>query len=199
MTWQTSFELKGEMMKRMGGITILLAIMAMPAQAQRPERMRGPAEPDEIGNRERTRDLSANEIIRLRESLNLSEEQVERVKEAQEADRAARDAQRLETRETRDRLRDEEITREEFREELQSRRSITMDGMMAHRETLEGILTDEQRTQMQELRPQVNRGQRARGGRAGPTRFRDRGQGFRGPRAQRGGRALGSFGRRLRR
>ena len=194
-------------MKRMGGIAILLAIMAIPAQAQRPGRMRGPAGPDEIGNRERARDLSADAIIRQRESLNLSEEQVERIKEAQEADRAVRDAQRLETREMRDRLRDEEITREEFREELQSRRSSTMDGRRAHREALEGILSDEQRSQMRELRTRVNRGQRARGGRAGRTGFRDRGQGPRGPRAQRGGRALrpgafgppGSYGPRLRR
>ena len=66
---------------------------------------------------------------------------------------------------------------------------------------------DEQRSQMRELRTQVNRGQRARGGRAGRTGFRDRGQGLSGPRAQRGGRPLrpgafgpsGSFGPRLRR
>jgi hypothetical protein len=233
-------------MKRMGGTAILLAIMAIPAQAQaqRLGRMRGPAGPDEIWNRERARDLSADAMIRQRESLNLSDEQVERIKEAQAADRAARDAQRLEAREIRDRLRDEEITRYEFREELQSRRSSTMDGRIAHREALEGILStglrfaeqapgsletsllevirsltedawqrpaptfspmppdtgitgtmgtpppgyDEQRSQMRELRTQVNRGQRARGGRAGRTGFRDRGQGLSGPRAQRGGR-----------
>ena len=194
-------------MKRMGGTAILLAIMAIPAQAQRPERMRGPAGPDQIGNRERGRDLSADAIIRQRESLNLSEEQIERIKEAQAVDRAARDAQRLEAREMRDRLRDEEITREEFREELQSRRSTTMDGRIAHREALEGILSDEQRSQMRELRTRVNRGQRARGGRAERTGVRNRGQGPRGPSAQRGGRALrpgafgppGSFGPRLRR
>jgi hypothetical protein len=155
-------------MKRMGGIAILLAI---PAQAQRSGRMRGPAGPDEIGNRERARNLSADAIIRKRENLNLSEEQVERIKEAQEADRAVRDAQRLETLEMRDRLRDEEITRGEFWEELQSRRSSTMDGRRAHREALEGILSDEQRHQMRGLRTRVNRGQRARGGRAGPHRL----------------------------
>jgi len=162
-------------MKRMGGITILLAIMAIPAQAQRPGRMRGPAGPDEIGNRERTRDPWADAIIRQRESLNLSEEQVESIKEAQEADRAVRDAQRLEVRELRDRLRDEEITREEFREESQSRRSSATGGRRAQREALEGILSDEQRSQMRELRTRMNRGQGARGGRAGPARFRDRG------------------------
>ena len=192
-------------MKRMGGIAILLAITAIPAQAQRAGRTRGPAGPDEIGNRERTRDLSADAIIRQKESLNLSEEQVERIKQAQEADRAVRDAQRLETREMRDRLRDEEITREEFREELQSRRSSTMDSRRAHREALEGILSDKQRSQMRELRTRVNRGQRARGGRAERTGFR--GRGLRGPRAHRGRRALrpgafgppGSIGPRLRR
>ena len=179
-----SFGLKGEMMKWMGGITILLAIMAIPAQAQRPGRMHDPSGPDEIGNRERARDLSADAIIRLRESLNLSEEQVERIKEAQELDRAVRDAQRLEAREMRDRLRDEEITREEFREELQSRRSIAVDGRIAHREALEGILSGEQRSQMRELRTGVNRGQRARRDRAGRTGFRGRGQGVR-PRLRR--------------
>jgi truncated hemoglobin YjbI len=78
-----------------------------------------------IGNRERARDLSADAIIRLRESLNLLEEQVERIKEATGGGSGS---QRLEAREMRDRLCDEEITREEFREELQSRRSIAIDG-----------------------------------------------------------------------
>lgn len=199
MVWQMSFEIEGEMMtgelmtgemmtgammRRMGSVTMLIAIIAMPAQAQRQGRMRGPAGPDEIGNREQTRDPSADEIIRLRESLNLSEEQVERIKEAQGVDREARDAMRLETRGMRDRLRDGEITREEFREELQGRRSSAMDGRIAHRETLQGILSEDQRSQMQSLRRQANRGQGVRSGRAGPTRSRDRGQDFR-PRPRR--------------
>jgi hypothetical protein len=98
-----------------------------PAQAQQQGRIRGPTGPGHIGSREKTRDDSADRVIRLRERLNLSEEQIERDKEAQESDREARDALRLETRELRDRLRDEELTREEFLEELESLRVDAMD------------------------------------------------------------------------
>ena len=58
----------------------------------------------------------------------------------------------------RDRLRDEEITRGEFREEMAGRRAAEVDGMMAYRETLDGILPDEQRSQMRNLQRQANRG-----------------------------------------
>jgi len=39
---------------------------------------------------------------------------------------------------------------------------ISTVGRIAHREALEGILSDEQRSQMREFRTRVNRGQRAR-------------------------------------
>ena len=172
---------KGAIMRRMGSILMLLAILATPAQGQ--GRMRGLARADEIGDRDRGRDLPADLIIRLRDRLSLSEEQVERIKEAQRSDREARDALRLETRGMRDRLRDEEITRREFREEMADRRAAEVDGMMAYRETLEGILTDEQRSRMQNLRRRANRGRGvgrnmrpAGGGRALRERFRRRGQ-----------------------
>ena len=202
-------------MKRIGSMTILLAILAMPAQAQRQGRMRGAAGPDEFANRQRTREISADVIIRLRDRLDLSEDQLERIKAAQGADREVRDALRLDARAMRDRLRDDEITRQEFREEMRSRRSAEMDGMRAYRETLEGILTDEQRSQMRRFRRQMNQRQGVRSGRsARPSArpgARDRGQGSRGSRAQRGGRNMrperggrtfgppGDFGPRLRR
>jgi regulator of replication initiation timing len=180
-------------MWRMGSVAILMAIMAMPVQAQRQGRTRGPAGPEEFGIRERGGDDSADAIIRLRERLGLSEEQVERLKEAQAVDREARDAMRLETREMRDRLRDGEITREEFREEFEGRRSRARDDLISQRETLNGILNDEQRSQMRSFRREANRRQGVRGDRAGP-RSRDRGQVSRQSRTQRGG-----FGPRLRR
>ena len=170
-------------MMRMGCIAVLLAIIAMPAQAQRQARIHGPAGRGEIGNYERPRGLSADAIIRFRERLNY-------VKEAQRSDREVRDALRLQMRGVRDRLRDDEITREEFREELAGRRSTAKNGQMAYRETLESILTNEQRSQMRGLRRQANRGQGVRGGRAGPGRHRDRGQASRSPRAQRGRRSM---------
>ena len=184
-------------MKRIGSVTILLAILAMPAHAQR---------------QGRTREVSADAIIRLQDRLDLSEDQIERVKAAQGAEREVRDALRLETRAMRDRLRDEEITRAEFREEMESRRSTEMDGTRAYRETLEGILTDEQRSQLRDVRRQANRGrQGVRGGRSESPRARARGQRSRGSQAQRGGRDMrpqrggrnfgpsGNFGPRARR
>ncbi len=174
-------ELKGEMMKRMGSAIVLFAIMAMPAEAQRQGRLRGPAGPDQSATRERARDLSADAIIRLQERLSLTEEQVENLKEAQRSDREVRDALGLETRAMRDRLRDGEITREGFREELEGLRSTARDGRTAYRQTLESVLTEEQRSQMRDIRSQANRGQRARGDRARPARSRGRGPASRGP------------------
>ncbi len=132
------------MMKRMGSILMLLAILAVPAQAQRQGRMRGPARPDGFGARGRTPNPSADDIIRLQERLGLSEEQVERVKDAQRSDREARDALR---------------------------------------ETLNGILTDEQRSQMRSLQRQANRGRSVR--RGGPAAGRARARFDRGFRATR--------------
>ncbi len=181
-------------MKRMGSITILLAVMAVPAQAQRQGRIRGPGGPDGIGGR--AEDGQADAIIRLQERLNLSEEQVQRVRDAQQSDRATRDALRLETRELRDQLRDEAITREQFREEMAGRRSTADDGRIAHRQALEGILTDEQRSQMRGLRGQANRGRGvsrgSRAGRGGPNIGRGNGARAGGGR---GGMGRGGTGR----
>jgi hypothetical protein len=77
------------MMKRMGSITIFLAVLAVPAQAQRQGPTRGPRGPEGLGDRERTGELQANTILRLRDRLNLSDEQVEGVRAAQDTDRAA--------------------------------------------------------------------------------------------------------------
>ena len=167
-------------MIRTGSILMLLAILAVPAQAQRQGRMRGPPRSDDIGESERMQDLPADMILRLQERLNLSDEQVERVKDAQRSDREARDALRLDTRAMRDRLRDEEITRAEFREEMAGRRDAEADGRISYRETLEDILTEDQRSRLRGIRRQANRGRGMRGG----------GQDSRGSRAQRGGRAF---------
>ena len=190
-------------MKRMGSIMILLVVMATPARAQRQGGTGGPGGPDGVGHGERT-GLQADAIIRLRERLSLSEEQVRRVREAQESERAAQDAMRLETRVLRDQLRDDEITREEFREEMARRRTTAAEGRVANRERLEGILTDEQRSQMQDSRRQTMRGRGARGARSGRGEFRARrrvgpARGARAQRARRHVRPRGGvqgFGRR---
>jgi len=174
-------------MKRMGSITIFLAVLAMPAQAQRPGPMRGSRGPEGVGDRERAGELQADAILRLRDRLNLSDEQVEGVRAAQETDRAARDAMRLETRGLRDQLRDEEITREEFREEMSVRRSSVEAGRTTQRESLGSILTGEQRSQMQNLRRQENRGRNVRGARARGRSAQGRGQVSRGSQPGRGG------------
>ena len=181
-------------MIRIGSILMLLAILATPAQAKRQGRMRGPTRSDDIGVSDRNRDLPADMIIRFQERLSLSDEQLERVKDAQRSDREVRDALRLETREMRDRLRDGEITRAEFREEMVDRRDAEADGRVSYRETLEGILTDDQRSQLRSIRRQASRGRGMRGGRSDARRFRGRGQDSRGSRAQRGGRAFLPWG-----
>lgn len=168
------------MMTGMGRMTILLVALAVPAQVPGQARRRGPTGQSDVANRERARELSADRIIRFRKRLDLSDEQVERVKQALGADREVQDALRLETRGIRDRLRDEEITREEFRDEMQGRRREAVDGTIAYREALENILTDEQRTRMRALGRRENRSRGVSGRGSQNMRRRARGQYSRG-------------------
>ena len=145
-------------MKRMGRLTMLLMIFAMPARAQSQDRLPGPGTLEEIGDLPGTRENSAGAILNFRDQLNLSDEQVERVRQVLESDREARDTHRLEVRGLRDQLRDGEITQEEFREKMEMRRSDIGEDRLRNRERLQGILSEEQRTQMQDLRRQARQG-----------------------------------------
>jgi hypothetical protein len=170
---------------RFGGIAILMAILALPLQAQRQGRTRGPADGAAMGGREDPRDAQADFILQLRERLELSEGQVEGIKDAQATDREIRDAVRLETRGLRDRLRDGVITRDEFRVEMEGSRRQSTSGMRTYRESLESILTDDQRSRMRDIRRQSDRrrGQASRG----RGQSSGRGQGTRGGRGARQG------------
>lgn len=166
-------------MKLIRNAAILMAMLIIPAQAHSQGRARGSAGPDDAGDRDRREGVQADAILKFQEQLNLSPEQIERIRESQDSDRAARDAARLETQGLRDRLGNREITQDEFREKMAMRRSTTAETRSNRREMMNGILTEEQRSQMQDLRQGMDRGQGVRSGRGGR-----RGQGSNGPRGQ---------------
>jgi regulator of replication initiation timing len=161
------------MMKRIGSTTVLLAILAVPAQARSQDGLPGPDGLDETRNQERARSYSAEAILNFRDQLNLTDDQVASVKQVLEVDREVRDAQRLEVRGLRDQLRDGEITQNEFRENMKARRSNGEGSRAKNREALESILSEEQRTQMQGLRRQA-RGVRGDGSRDSGAQRRPR-------------------------
>ena len=133
---------------------------------------------------ERTRELSADRLIRLRSDLNLTNDQVDRIKATQATRRELSDAARLQMRDLRDALRDDEITRDELRTEMSGRRALAAEERLAHRRELDAVLDDTQRELVRELRRQTARGRGLRSGSRGRQLRRGRsgfrGQGFRG-------------------
>lgn len=132
---------------------------------------------------ERTRELSADRLIRLRSDLNLTNDQVDRIKAAQATSRGFTDAARLQMRDLRDALRDDEITRDELRTEMSRRRTLAVEERLAHRRELDAVLDDTQRELVRELRRQTAPGRGLRSGSRGRQLRRGRsgfrGQGFR--------------------
>jgi hypothetical protein len=95
---------------------------------------------------------AADQLIWLREELNLADEQVKSLKSTEEADREAHDGARLQIRGMRDQLRDGKITQGQFLDLMTAQRDAMMQQRNAYREQIDAILTDEQKDQLQSLR-----------------------------------------------
>ena len=174
-----------------GTVTVLAVLLAVPLQGQagpggqRGMRGQGPM----MGGFQPMGMRAADRLIRLREELNLADEQVESLKSTEEADREAHDGARLQIRGMRDQLRDGEITQGQFLDLMTAQRNAMMQQQNAYREQIDAILTDEQKDQLQSLR---GGGAPDRGMRRG--RGPGRGRGFRrgpGGRGGFGGRGMG--------
>ena len=164
---------------------VTVAGLASELEAQRP------------GRQPQARPPAVEDLLRMRDRLELTEEQVASLREIREE----AVARRLEKAQERIRLGSQIRSGEFTREELRERRKEAREGrdpqavrsqIEARRERVEGILTEQQRELLSnQRRQQARRGQSMRGGN-GPA-FR---RGARGSARSRGGPgARGSFGR----
>jgi hypothetical protein len=98
------------------------------------------------------------DLLRLRTQLELTQEQVTRLQAIREQRLAERIATATEMMRLRSRLNAGEITREEFREHLRTRRDAARARMQeGTRERPAELLTDAQRAKLQEFRREVRR------------------------------------------
>ncbi len=146
------------MMRPSGVITVFALLLALPLQGQ--------------AGRWGSRMDSADRLLWLSDALSLTDEQVEALRSIEEDARAVQDSARLEMRAMRDQLRDGEITRGQFLDLSTAYRDSMITRQESLRERIDGVLTDEQRRELQSLR---GRGIPGRGMRRSGGPFRNRG------------------------
>ena len=94
-------------------------MVAQSVQGQEPGGLRdGPEQSPSINSPEWRWRLSADQLIRHRRTLNLTDDQINRIKVAQGTRRAVADTERVHKRELRDGIRDGEITLNELRAKI---------------------------------------------------------------------------------
>ena len=161
------------------------------------------------GTRGGMRSAGAENLLRIRERLELSDEQIAQLQEIRGSALEQRKARAVELLDVQSRWRAGELERDEWRELMAQRRETNREQSALHREQISVILTNEQRERVASLRPQRAGSERGlRGGRFrnGPGavrgfRGRDSSRRFVGPRgeARFGGRLRAGPGRRFRR
>ncbi len=128
------------------------------------------------GNRGGMRSAGAENLLRIRERLELSEEQIGQLQEIRVIALEQRKERAVELLDVQSRWRAGELERDEWRELMAERRETNREQGAQHREQISAILTDEQRQRVASLRPQ----------RAGPRRGVSGGRFRNGPRGVRG-------------
>jgi Spy/CpxP family protein refolding chaperone len=157
--------------RQMALVAIALAVSApVAAQQGRGHTQRGPM---------------PAQLLKLKMTLELSDDQIAQLEELQSALGEQRAAQMEEARALRQQAMSGDATPNELREQMASRREAMREKATAHRQMIEQVLTDEQRGKLAELR---EAGQKGQAGKAGMRGRRGRGpqQGMRGSRGQRG-------------
>ena len=122
------------------------------------------------------RSAGAENLLRIRERLELSEEQIGQLQEIRVIALEQRKERAVESLDVQSRWRAGELERDEWRELMAERRETNREQSAQHREQISAILTDEQRQRVASLRPQ----------RAGPRRGVSGGRFRNGPRGVRG-------------
>jgi len=178
-------------MKRVAGmVMVLLTFLAQSVQGQEPGGLRDGREQSPSTNSPEWRwRLSADQLIRHRRKLNLTDDQINRIKATQGTRREVADRERVHKRELRDGIRDGEITLNELRAKIRDLQDLVREGRLAHRQELDAILSEVQKERFRELRGQTSRRRRVRSENADRLRssIRLRPE-VRGSRSLRGGR-----------
>ena len=164
---------------------LALALAAPLAAQPGPRGMRGPGMQAPGGGE------GIAHVLQLRQTLELTDDQVTRLESLQADFREQREAHREQAEAFRNRLRDGEVTPNEAREWRESRRESMENTRQAHREMVRQMLTEEQRVKLDEIGQFRRSGMRS-GARAGfrAGRMMERrgpmGPGMRGNRGFRG-------------
>ena len=160
-------------MKRIASSAVVIAIaVVLPLSAANAQRRQG-------GAREGMRAAGVENVLRMRERLELTDEQLTQLEELRVAALERRKTRMVEMMDLQSRRRAGDLEREEWRDVMAERRETNRTQGARQREQITAILTDEQRDRITSLRQQ--RAGTRRGARAG--RFRNgRGaaRGFRG-------------------
>ncbi len=157
-------------MKRIAWSAVVIAVvLVLPLSAANAQR-------NQRGAREGMRRAGVEDLLRMRERLELTDEQSAQLEELRVAALERRKARVVDMMDLQSRRRAGDLEREEWRDSMAERREANRTRSAQQREQITAILTVEQRDQIGSLRSR--RAATRRGARAG--RFRD------GPRAARG-------------
>ena len=129
---------------RNAAFAALLIGVATPAQAQQPEREAEPARVRGFGGG------GVESVMRMRETLKLSEAQVNQLEALRKEIVAQRQNEARDMIDLQSRIAAGQIDREQARKQMESRRESMRNTMEQRRERLERILSAEQREQLQE-------------------------------------------------
>lgn len=170
------------------GVALMATVMTLaPLSA---EAQRGPRGPRGMGPG--VRGPGVEMIMRLRERLGLSEDQIQQLDQIRQEAVQRRTAHQAEMEELRSSVRAGQTEATELRELVQQRQEAAQGIRDAERERVEAVLTEDQRTELENLRTQARAFQRGRQS-VMPRR------GFRGPRGGMWQGGPGMRGRALRR
>ncbi len=160
-------------MKRIASNAVVIAVaVVLPLSAANAQRK-------PTGPREGMRRAGVENLLRMRERLELTDEQLTQLEELRVAALELRKTRMAEMMDLQSRRRAGDLEREEWRDVMAERREANRTQSAQQREQITAILTDEQRDRITSLRPQLAAARR--GARAG--RFRNRPgatRGFRG-------------------
>ncbi len=182
------------------GVALMATVMTLaPLSADAQRGPRGPR-----GFAPGVRGQGVEMIMRLRQRLGLSEEQIQQLDEIRQEAVQRRTARQAEMEELRSSVRAGQMEAAELRELVQQRQEAAEGIRAAERERVEAVLTEDQKAELENLRSQARAFQRGRqsvmGGRGfrGPRDgMRPGGPGMRGRAPQRGIRGGRMFGPRM--
>lgn len=157
------------------GVAILATVMTLAPVSVAAQR--GPRGPQGFGPGMRGQGVEA--IMRLREQLGLSEEQIQQLDQIRQEAVQRRTAHQAEMQELRSRVMAGQMEATELRERVQQRQEAAQTMQEAQRERVEAVLTEDQKAELENLRAQARAFRR---GRLSGVR----GRGFRGPRGRMG-------------